>query len=343
MIKFEKNTELFLSMKKLILSIMDLDNYLTEIVDYNGAVLNPKKEKQLISILKQYNIPCDNLKCDSRILTENPYFKNIKLDNVISSDIRYENCTIKKKTLMNTDFHKSVGRYLFYYDPIGFFDRNVSLPALKEGDSKVWMSPAVSEIKSMGDGMKKGHGRCMTMGLGLGVLPYMWLLKDDVESVTVVEKNKTVIELFEKYIRPQFPQDKILEIIHGDAFDYYNEEFLNKFDYVYVDFWESTDDGFEYYNKLMEKNIDLDHVDYWIESSILSDVQNITATYLFTVYKGKSISDFIASLDIHSMMIARKVNKYFKTRDDIITTEEDLLDIIHSTKVMREILAVHNA
>ncbi|MDO0823353.1 hypothetical protein [Desulfosporosinus nitroreducens] len=90
------------------------------------------------------------------------------------------------------------------------------------------------------------------MGLGIGVLPYLWLLKDEVDSVTVVEINQDVIDLFEKYIRPQYRTAKKLEIIHGDALDYYNEDFLNQFDYVYVDFWESTGDGLGLYTRLIK-------------------------------------------------------------------------------------------
>ena len=41
--------------------------------------------------------------------------------------------------------------------------------------------------------------------------------EEDVESVTVVEFNKDVIDLFDRYIRPQFKTDKKLEIIHGNA------------------------------------------------------------------------------------------------------------------------------
>ena len=135
------------------------------------------------------------------------------------------------------------------------------------------MSPAISEIESMGDGIEKGHGKCMTMGLGIGVLQYLWLLKDEVESVTIIEFNQDVIDLFEKYIRPQFKTNKKLEIIHGNAFDYYNDEFLNQFDYVYVDFWESTEDGLGFYTRLMEKKIDLSHIDYRVEDFIHYPVQ----------------------------------------------------------------------
>ena len=338
MIKFEKNAELDIAMKKLMLSMMDVNNYLTDILDYNEKVLTLKNEKKLIETLKKYNVPYDDLKYDSKVLTENPYYKNIKFDNVSTDTVWYEKATIKKRTLMNMNFSQSIGKYLFHYHPIGYFETDVDLPVLKE-QGKVWMSPAVSEIKSMGYGIEKGHGKCMTMGLGIGILPYLWLLKDQVESVTIVEFNKDVINLFEKYIRPQFKTNKKLKIIQGDAIDYFNEEFLSQFDYVYVDFWESTEDGLEYYTKLMEKNINLPHVDYWIEDSILYNLKHIIAPYLFTVYENKGVINFISSLDEDSKKLAKKVNKYFKSRNDIVSTENELLNIIQGKDVLRKILA----
>ena len=325
-------------MKNLLLSMMEVNEYLTNILDYTEKVLTPQKEKQLIEILKKYNVPHNCLKYDLKILTENPYYRDIKLDNVHSQTVWYEKSTIKKRTLMSMNFHKPMGKYLFHHHPIGYFEKDVDLPVLKE-ENKVWMSPAISEIESMRDGIEKGHGKCMTMGLGIGVLPYLWLLKDEVESVTIVEFNKDVIDLFEKYIRPQFRTHKKLEIIHGNAFDYFNVEFLNQFDYVYVDFWESTEDGLEFYIRLMEKNIDLPHIDYWIEDSILCDLKYIVAPYLYTLYQGKGVIDFISSLDHDSKELAKKVNKYFKTRNDVIRTEDELLNLIHGKDVLRKILA----
>lgn len=338
MIKFQRNTNLDIAMKNLILSMVDVNNYITDILNYTERILTPHKEKELIKILKKYNVPHDDLKYDLKILTDNPYYRDIKLDNVYSDTIRYEKATIKKRTLMNMNFHQPMGKYLFHYHPIGYFETDINLPVLKEG-MKVWMSPAVSEINSMRDGIKKGHGKCLTMGLGIGVIPYLWLLKDEVESVTVVEFNQDVINLFEKYIRPQFKTNKKLELIHGNAFDYYNEEFLNQFDYVYVDFWESTKDGLEFYTKLMEKKVDFPRVDYWVEDSMLCDVKYIVAPYLYTLYSDKSIIDFISSIDGDSKELAKKVNKYFKTRNDVVRTEDELLSIIHGKDVLRKILA----
>jgi hypothetical protein len=338
MIKFERNIELDIAMKNLLLSMVDVNDYLTDVLDYTEKILTPQNEKKLIEILKKYNVPHDSLKYDLKILTENPYYRDIKFDNVNFETVSYKKDIIKKRTLMNMNFHQPHGKYLFHYHPIGYFEKDVDMPVLKEG-SKVWMSPVISEMESMRDGIEKGHGKCLTMGLGIGFLPYLWLLKDEVESVTIVEFNQDIIDLFEKYIRPQFNTHKKLEIIHGNAFDYYEEDFLNQFDYVYVDFWESTGDGLELYAKLMEKKIDLPHVDYWIEDSILYDLKYIIAPYLYTLYEGKSIMEFISSMEDDSKELAKKVNKYFKTRNDVIRTEDELLCVIHGKDVLRKILS----
>ena len=179
----------------------------------------------------------------------------------------------------------------------------------------------------------------MTMGLGIGVLPYLWLLKEEVKSVTVVEYNQEVIKLFEEYIRPQFPKDKKLTIIHGNALDYYCLDFLNQFDYAYVDFWESSEDGLAYYTKIMEKKVNYPNVDFWIEDAILSELKYIVAPYLNTLYQRGSLADFISSLDGPDREMAKKANRYFKSREDTIQTEEELLNLIHSKKVLRTILS----
>ncbi len=339
MIKFERNLELDETMKNMILSMVSVSEYLDAVLDYTENVLSPKKEGDLIEVLSNYGIPHQDLKYDIRRLTENPYYKNIKLKDVKTDSVWYENAVIKKRTLMSMNFHRPLGKYLFHYHPLGYFEEDVNMPELKEGKNKVWMSPAISEIESMNDGYEGGHGHSLTLGLGIGVLPYLWLLKDEVKSVTIVEVNKDIIDLFDRYIRPQFPKDKELNIIHGDAFDYYNDEFLSKFDYVYVDFWESTEDGLDFYTRLMEKKANLSHIGFWLEDSILHDVKYIVAPYLNALYQGRSIADFISSLDRDSRDIAKKINRYFKTRNDLVKTEDQLLGIIHSKDVLREILA----
>lgn len=96
MIKFKKNAQLDMTMKNLLLSMIEVSNYLDEILPYTGKVLTPKKERELIQILKKHAIPHTNLKYDVHRLTENPYYKDIKLDDVKTDTVRYEESMIKK-------------------------------------------------------------------------------------------------------------------------------------------------------------------------------------------------------------------------------------------------------
>ncbi|MDO0823354.1 hypothetical protein [Desulfosporosinus nitroreducens] len=64
--------------------------------------------------------------------------------------MNYEKATIKKRTLISMNFDQPMGKYLFHHHPIGYFEADIDLPVLKEG-KKIWMSPAISGLKSMGN------------------------------------------------------------------------------------------------------------------------------------------------------------------------------------------------
>lgn len=338
MLQLENNREMDLAFQHIIDSMVDMEAYLERVLQYVGAYLTKSDEGKLINFLRTLNIPDPTLKWDVDLLKENPYYKNITLENIKTDTVSYVQEVIPRRTLINMDFHKPLGKYLFHHHPVGYFDEDIVLPVLVEGD-RVWMSPTVSELNSMKPGIDKGRGHCLTLGLGLGMLPYLWLLKEEVTAVTVVEFNPDVIRLFDAYIRPQFPQNKPLTIIQGNGVDYYNEAFLSQFDYVYVDFWESNEDGLMWYTKLMEQEVELPHVDFWIEDSILCDVQYAIAMYLLNLYRKGSIHEYLASLDEGLLLYTKKAHRYFRTRTDTVRTEDELLSVIHDKKVVRKILA----
>ena len=186
-----------------------------------GRILSPQKGKGLRKILKKYNVPYDNLKYDSKIITDNPYFRDVKLDSVDFKTVKYEKSTIKKKTLMSMNFHQRVGKYLFHHHPIGYFETDIDLPVLKEG-GKVWMSPAISEIESMRDGVKKGHGKCFAMGLGIGFLPYLCIVYEGKSVEVFISSIDSDLKEFAKRINSYFmmrndvirTEDELLCIIH---------------------------------------------------------------------------------------------------------------------------------
>ena len=96
-------------------------------------------------------------------------------------------------------------------------------------------------------------------------------LKDDVTSVTIVEKDQRVIELFTKYILPQFPHKEKIKVICDDAFSFAKEETSKTlYDFIFADTWHDPSDGIEMYEKFKEceKYSPQSVYMYWIEDTL---------------------------------------------------------------------------
>ena len=92
--------------------------------------------------------------------------------------------------------------------------------------------------------------------------------KGNVESVTVVESNQDVIDLFKKYILPQFQNSHKIKIIKADAFFEYAREYMwnGQCDFVFTDLWHDVSDGIGLYLKMKkyEKQCPDTVFTYWI-------------------------------------------------------------------------------
>lgn len=101
-----------------------------------------------------------------------------------------------------------------------------------EGFNNVVMSDTPMERRTNAEFINKAHGDVLIAGLGIGMIIIPLLKKDNIRSITVVEKFSEVIEL----VADQLPQDERLNIIQGDIF---NNTFPRgtKFDTIYFDIW----------------------------------------------------------------------------------------------------------
>ena len=125
----------------------------------------------------------------------------------------------------------------------------------------------------MKEPIARASGNVLTLGLGLGYFAFHASQKETVTSVTVIEREHDVIELFQKLILPQFPHKEKIRIIRADAFDYMQTELPKaSYDFIFADLWHDASDGLELYLKLkqMESNAHGTPTDYWIEPSLLS-------------------------------------------------------------------------
>jgi hypothetical protein len=162
---------------------------------------------------------------------------------------------------------------------IGYFDREFRFPAILENGVE-WMTVTPNEIETMRVPIARAAGRVLTLGLGLGYFAFHASEKDDVERVTVIERDPAVISLFRTHILPQFPHAEKLEIIEGDALEYMGSEAGRKYDYIFADLWHDQSDGLPLYARLryLERThkIEPRHgFDYWIEPTLLSALRRI--------------------------------------------------------------------
>ena len=203
---------------------------------------------------------------DRQFYLQDPFFRDIKISNENLEGMRLD---IDKFSKYESTLFNHVTFDDMYSSPsFAIHTEEVSYPTLFEGN-EVWMSITPAEINSMKSVIAKAHGKVITYGLGLGYFAYLSHLKSEVVSITVVEKDTRVIDLFVTYILPQFKYQSKIKIIHGDVFN----PVVGNFDYCFVDTWKDYTDPEEFdrilsiiniYSKLKQYP-----VDYWIEDSII--------------------------------------------------------------------------
>lgn len=153
---------------------------------------------------------------------------------------------------------------------IGFFDTEYTYPAVLE-NGREWMTLMPNETNTTKPAIDVAHGKVLTFGLGLGYFAFMSAIKPGVESVTVVERSRNVIELFEKFILPQFPDPSKIKIVESDAFDFAeNQMQKGAYESVFVDIWHDPSDGCELYLRMKEYEHLLPNADfvYWVEDTL---------------------------------------------------------------------------
>ncbi|WP_410771548.1 hypothetical protein [Fontibacillus sp. BL9] len=201
---------------------------------------------------------------------DNPYYKNIKIPTIKigNAELKYENYKPFEGFVCDDIVQTQEGRQI---PQIGFFETEFRFPAILE-NGRIWMTITPNEIETMKEAVDQAFGNVLTFGLGLGYYAYMASEKDEVESVTVVELNEDVINLFSRYILPQFKNAHKIKIIQADAFEYARTQMpKEKCDFVFTDLWHDVSDGIDMYLKM--KEVEKHHLDkvfsYWIEKSIL--------------------------------------------------------------------------
>ena len=108
---------------------------------------------------------------------------------------------------------------------------------------EVVMSDTAMEKRTNRDFVVKAHGNVLIGGLGIGLILLAIQDKEDVKQITVVEKNKEVIEL----VGNQLPLNSKVNIVNDDVFEY---KPLFKYNTIYMDIWNYINE--DVYNEQMK-------------------------------------------------------------------------------------------
>ena len=206
---------------------------------------------------------------DAEEFMNNPYFKNIDFHEKHQGDYEllyhefmpYE-VDIYSPPMRLPQIHIDIPR-------VSCFTQTLKYPAIGQTSTKsTWMSVSPNEVYTMADAISNARGKLLTLGCGMGYFAYMASLKDEVESVTIVEIEQDVIDLFENHILPQFQHKEKITIIKADAIEYMRDLSDGEFDYCFADIWIGIEDLAPYFSiKEIGRKLRKTKIDYWIEES----------------------------------------------------------------------------
>lgn len=206
---------------------------------------------------------------------------------------------------------------------VGYFEKKFTYASLFEGKD-LWMSLNPNEINTMDSTIKSAKGNVLVLGLGMGYITYMLSNKQNVKSVTAIERNRENISLFKKYLFPLFKNSNKIRVIEGDAIDYVRNNF--RFDYIFADLWFNPEDGLEYYLKLNEIEIKNNiKIDYWLETSLKQMKRRYLIELINEQLNGAGPEAYQSEEEIPDRIFKKL---YLDTKDLEINTIEDVRKLL---------------
>ena len=213
---------------------------------------------------------------------------------------------------------------------LGYFKDEFSFITLNH-KGVTWMNITPNEIETMEKAVNEAKGDVLVFGLGLGYFPFMALLKNEVKSVTVIENDKTIIDLFNKHLKPKFPHQEKLNIIYDDANNYLSKDL--KADYVFVDLWHNPEDGIEFFLKFKETERKQKGAKffYWLESSFYLFLRRCMFALIAEQLEGDNPQNYVKAETVEDKIIN---SCYQQTKNLFVETKEDLDNLLRNRNLV---------
>ncbi len=277
---------------------------------------NIERDEELDTILTEF--VSDRIKClEAKDYLNNEYASRIKATG------RYKQYALRMidyapyQTFAYDEI--SVTKDYKEYSAIGYFKKPFSYLALCEGNN-IWMSLNPNEIETMKPYIDKGHGNVLVLGLGMGYVPFMMALKDEVKHITIIERDQNIINLFNNLLFSHFINKNKITIIKDDAIKYISKN--NKYDYIFADLWHTPEDGLDLYIKLKQVN---KSIDCWLETSLIAMLRRCMITLIEESLEGLSEDNYKKA----KTATDRVINHFYQaTKNLVINNDDDLSNLL---------------
>jgi hypothetical protein len=176
---------------------------------YDQDPHNPQMSLLAMELFKHLKI------IDPHAVKEDPFLKYIQVrEDVTSKDYSYGGIAINRNQCVL--YHHDNKEWK---DDFGILEDELVLPALYYKE-EVESSLTLLGMKNYQVELEKMKGHVRIFGLHNGYFVYLAHLKNEVDHVTVIEERQEVIDLFYKYILPQFDHPEKITVIYGKVFDH---------------------------------------------------------------------------------------------------------------------------
>ncbi len=317
--------------KNHVLELLEKENLLSDMLSGfadGGLIVGENKIEEFIKIANYPQLNDMIRRLSKEEIMSNAYLSDIKIPKTAIGNIELGR---KRDIAANTlTAYGERTRDLETFEPINSFficDRPLRFPGITEkGETVSWMTVEPSEIQSFQKFIDEAEGNVCLCGCGLGYVAYMISLKEEVESITIVELNQSVIDIFESVILPQFKNRDKIKIVRSDAIEYLKNNDLNQFDQVNVDIWRDTLDMLPLYLQCLaiEKKYSNVLFSYWLEPSLKDNLRK-NILECFSGYEGnlshfqsfiyRIAWDILDNTDIRTKQDLRELLKLDDMRD----------------------------
>lgn len=257
---------------------MTCDYHLDELTAYQilfaAAIGASEDENPAARYYNEHYIKPSIAHLKAETYTNNPFYKNIHIPTKTHG--RWQLGTESYKAYEAFVWRDIVCHNNLEEIPqIGFFSHDFHFPAVLE-NGREWMSAKPNEVETIQPAVDAARGRVTAFGLGLGYYAYMVSEKDNVEQITVVERDADAIALFEEITLPQIRNKNKIKIVRDDAFHYAQHTLPQQpCDFAFVDLWHDALDGVPLYKQMRQ----LEHLSagtefsYWVEDTLISHLR----------------------------------------------------------------------